>query len=164
MKTKTDVSAAAMLNDAREFHEAADGLLDSKPHLSRPINALYFHTVELALKAYLRAHYIKRWGHEIAKLYKECRSLGLTMGPDDQVGLGSLVSVLEAGNEDMGFRYFTLKGGGSPELGWTREAVGHLVSVVAAFVESKITTTAPGPPVKIIFTVGKPYSQEKIKK
>src|ERR1700674_4707723 len=102
-KTNTEVSAAAKLNDARQSHEAAEWLFDSKPHLSRVINALYFHTVELALKAYLRAHNInnvRRWGHEIGELYNECRKLGLTISSDDQFGLGNIVSLLERGNED----------------------------------------------------------------
>ena len=77
MKNNTDVSAAAMLKYACQYHEAVEGLSDGKAHLSRPINALYFHTVELALKVYLRAHGRDPWGHEIRNIYNECRALGL---------------------------------------------------------------------------------------
>ena len=162
-KTNTDVSAAAMLNDARQYHEAAEGLFESKPHLRRPINALYFHTVELALKAYLRAHNVRRWGHEIAELYNECRSLGLTIASDDQFGLGNVVSLLGKGNEDMAFRYFTRKSGSEPELGWTREVVGQLMPVVAAFVEAGMNT-ASGRAVKLTLIIGKPVPQEKLQR
>ena len=55
-QTKTKVSPAAFLNYARRYHEAAEALFDSKPHLSDAINALHFHAVELALKAYMCAH------------------------------------------------------------------------------------------------------------
>jgi hypothetical protein len=155
VKTNIDVSAAAFLNFARQYHEAAEGLFDSKPHLSDPINALYFHTVELALKAYLRAHNIKRWGHEISALYNECRGLGLKISSDDRFGLGNIVSLLAEGNEDMAFRYFSLKGGSSPELRWTREVVGQLMQAVAAVVEPN-GPAAPGPVVKFRIVVGKP--------
>jgi len=111
--------------------------------------------VELALKAYLRAHNIKRRGHELSALYKECRGLGLKISADDRIGLGNIVGLLEEGNEDMAFRYFSLKGGGSPELSWTREVVGQLMQAVTAFVEPD-GPAPPGPPIKIRFVVGKP--------
>lgn len=154
-KTNTNVSPAAFLNYARRYHEAAECLFESKPHLSDPINALYFHTVELAFKAFLRAHNRNPWGHDIENLYKESRALGLKINSDDRIGLGNIVSLLAEGNEDMAFRYFSLKGGLSPELRWTREVVGQLIQAVAAFVEPD-GPTPPGPPVRINFVVGKP--------
>ena len=157
VKPKTDVSATAFLNYARQYREAAEGLFDNKPHLSDPINALYFHTVELALKAYLRAHNRNPWGHDIEHLYNECRALGLKINPDDRIGLGNIVSLLAGGNEEMAFRYFSLKGGSSPELKWTREVVGQLIKAVAGFVEPD-GPAPPGPAVRINFVVGKPRS------
>src|ERR1700686_2566147 len=145
-KTKTEVSAGAMLNDARQCHEAAEGLSDSKPHLTRRINALYFETVELAFKAYLRANNVnnvRRWNHEISELYNECRKRGLRIGPDDQFGLGNIVSLLERGNEDKAFHYFSLRSRSEPDLRWTREVVGQLMQAVTAFVQPK-GPAAPG--------------------
>ena len=114
------------------------------------------------LKAYLRAHNInnvRRWGHEIGELYIECRKLGLTISSDDQFGLGNIVSLLERGNEDMAFRYFTLKSGSEPDLRWTREVVGQLMQAVAAFVQPK-GPAAPGRCAKLTIIFGKPVSQE----
>lgn len=155
VKTNTIMSAVAFLNYARQYNAAAVALFDSNPQLSDPINSLYFHTVELALKAYLRMHGRNPWGHDIENLFNECCTLGLKISSDNQSGLWSIVSLLAGGNEDMAFRYFSLKGGGAPDLKWTREAVGQLVQAVAAFVEPN-GPTPPGPPVKIRFVVGKP--------
>ena len=55
----------AFLNDAREYHDATNELfltLDAKhqiPHqtkLNKPLHLLYFLSIELALKAFLRTH------------------------------------------------------------------------------------------------------------
>jgi hypothetical protein len=154
---KTNVSAMAFLNYARQYQEAAEELFNRKPHLSRVLNALYFHVVELLLKAYLRAHNINPWGHEIGKLYKECRGLGLMISPDDRLGLENIVSLLESGNTDMAFRYFSLKSGKEADLTWTREIVGQLMEVVDPFVESKKDAAADGIAVKATVTWGKPY-------
>ena len=81
-KALTDVSGVAFFNFAREYQSAANQLLDSRPCLSNPIYFLYFHTVELALKAFLRSLNIpilgtERQNHNLTKLYEECRSLEL---------------------------------------------------------------------------------------
>jgi HEPN domain-containing protein len=155
----TDVSAMAILNYARQYHEAAEELFHSKPRLTPVLNELYFHVTELLLKAYLRAHGGKPWGHEIGELYKECRGLGLKISSDDRFGLGNIITLLESGNEDMAFRYFSLKSGTEPELTWTREVVGQLMEVVAAFVESKKDTAASGVAAKATMVLGKPSPQ-----
>jgi HEPN domain-containing protein len=157
-KTNNTVSAGALLNDARQYHAAADALFESKIYLSRPINALYFHTVELALKAYLRAHGGDPWGHKIGKLYNECRASGLKITSDDRFGLGNIVSLLEKGNEDMAFRYFTLKSGSEPDLRWTREVVGQLMQAVEAFVQPD-GPVAPGRIAKLTMVIGMPVDK-----
>jgi len=160
MGEKTDVSAMAFLNYAREYHEAVEELFRSKPRLTRVLNALYFHVTELPLKAYLRAHNRDPWGHEIGELCKECRGLGLTISSDDRFGLENIVNLLESGNEDMAFRYFSLKSGSEPDLNWTHEVVEQLMQVVASFVESKKDTAASGAAVKMIMKLGKPSPKE----
>jgi HEPN domain-containing protein len=157
-KPTTDPSPGAILNYARQYHEAADALFISKRHLDRPINALYFHTVELALKAYLRAHgrHPAR-SHKIGNLYSECRALGLKISSDDRVGLENIVSLLESGNRDMGFRYFTRESGSEAELGWTREVVGQLMQVAATFVQPN--GPAPGRLARLKFVFGKPVDK-----
>jgi hypothetical protein len=64
-KTASDETAMAYLSMAREYHDAAGELFavsERRPKvipnhraLSSPISLLYFHTLELGLKAFLRA-------------------------------------------------------------------------------------------------------------
>jgi HEPN domain-containing protein len=154
-----DVSAMAFLNYARQYHEAVEELFLNKRHLTRVLNALYFHVTELLLKAYLRAHNREPWGHEIVELYEECLRLGLKI-PDDQLGLHNIVNLLKKGNEDMAFRYFTLKSGSEPELSWTREVLEKLMQVVATFVESQSTTASSAKGMKKMTIIwGKPVDK-----
>jgi len=78
-------------------------------------NFLYFHTVELTLKAFLRSHSLpivtERKNHSLTKRFEECLSLGPKIGQADRVGIGNIVTLLEKENEDQGFRYFNLKSG-----------------------------------------------------
>jgi hypothetical protein len=67
---------------------------------------------------------------------------------------------LESGNEDMGFRYFTLKSGSIPEMGWTREVVGQLMKAVTAVVDPT-GDSKPGPAVKAVLMIGKPEPKDK---
>lgn len=130
-KTQTQVTAESFLNYARQYFEAAVTLLDSKSNLNRPINFLFFHATELALKAYLRAHgRTPRRDHDIETFYNECRELGLKIGSDDRFGLQNIVSLLASGNEDMGFRYFSLESGSEAELTWTRPRQRQLAFAV----------------------------------
>ena len=103
---------------------------------------LYFHTIELALKAFLRSHNrpIPRGqkGHKLADLYERCRELGLVVvGPDDNLGIGNIVSMLEFSNEFQGLRYYyPVRGMSAPSLDWTREVVGQLIEAVEPHVEA----------------------------
>ena len=108
-KPNTDVHAMAFFNMARKYHDAAGQLFDvsqgrPKVHgqrsLSDPINFLYFHAAELALKAFLRSHGLpilgtERQSHELTELYQECRTLGLLVGSDDRIGIENIVNLLE---------------------------------------------------------------------
>jgi hypothetical protein len=166
--TITDANAVAFFHSARKFHEAANQLFDlQKPSVSDPcdpIKFLYFHTVELALKAFLRSHNVsilgtERKSHKLTELYGECRSLGLTIGPADRFEIGNIVTLLEGGNKYQGFRYPNLESGSMANLSWTREVVEHLMRAIGPHVEacSKRDPT-PGTPVgfRVIMTIGKP--------
>jgi HEPN domain-containing protein len=134
----TDESAIPLLNYGRKYHQAAEIVFDkagNDPSLTPVLNFLYFHTVELLLKSYLQAHGKEPWGHKISELYTEASQFGLRIS-DDPLGLQNIASLLESGNEEMGFRYFSLKSGSEPELSWTRRVVGELLQIVAPFVES----------------------------
>ncbi|HWZ73903.1 MAG TPA: hypothetical protein VN326_20800 [Casimicrobiaceae bacterium] len=146
---------------AREYQTAANALLalsEQRPkkvnrqsEFSNPIYFLYFHAMELALKAYLVAHKVPitywRSGHRVKDLYEECRKLGLIVGPDDRVEIGNIVGLL--GDEFQSFRYFSIQSRGLPALAWTRTVVGALLDVVAACVEQRFPgSSIPGPAVK----------------
>ncbi len=159
----------AFLNLARQDQKAASRLLDSvekepkvgsQVPLSDPIYFLYFHTVELSLKAFLRFHGqdVPRGqeGHDIVELHRRCHSLGLRLNDPD--GLQNVINLLASGNEDHGFRYFNLKSGPIPDLPWTREVVNSLIQVVRERVDDN---TPPGPAVKVQILVGKPMEQVK---
>jgi hypothetical protein len=161
-KPITDVNAMAFFNFAREYHSAANQLFDSRSFLRNPIYFLYFHTVELALKAFLRSLNMQvlgtqRQSHSLTKLYEESRRLGLTVGPADRFGIGNIVTLLEAGNEYQGFRYFNLKSGSLPSLSWTREVVEQLMLAVETHLEgrTKLDTVAAAP-AKLTIIYGKP--------
>jgi hypothetical protein len=154
----TDASAMALLNYARKYHQAAEIVFDkagTDPGLTPVLNFLYFHTVELLLKSYLRAHGRERRGHKISELYDETRQLGLSI-QDDPWGLQNIVSLLQSGNVDMGFRYFTLKSGSEPELSWTRRIVGELLQIVTPVVESTIDKSVLGKPAHFKITLSMP--------
>jgi hypothetical protein len=120
---------------------------------------LYFHSLELGLKAFLRANGLpiegtSRRSHELTKLYNECRTLGLVVDQDDRVGLGNIVGLLESGNKRQGFRYFSSGSTVTADLGWAREIVQRSVAVIGAEVEKR-DPTARDPPrlAKIVMTV-----------
>jgi hypothetical protein len=48
--------AVSFFGPARHFQKAADLLPAADKELRDPINVLYFHAIELALKAFLRVH------------------------------------------------------------------------------------------------------------
>ena len=155
----------AFLNFAREYFAAAECVSSHAKNLANPGYFLYFHTVELLFKAYLRAHGLpimstNRESHNLTELYEECRKLGLVVGTNDRFQIGNIVSLLEEGNEYQGFRYFHLKGAVIPELGWTREVVGELLKSVESHVEAfSKQGSSPGVAAKLVLMVGKPRPQ-----
>jgi len=153
---RTFAEPKAYLNFARQYHQAAEELAGSKSRVTDARYFLYFHATELLLKAYLRAQGQEPWSHGLSKLLQECSDLGLTIDSEDKYGLQNIVSLLESGNEDMGFRYFTLKSDWIPEMGWTREFVGHLMQAVTAVVDPNGDSTKPGAAVKLVVMTGKP--------
>ena len=167
--TESDAHPRAFVNTANEYYTAANTLfgLSEQPakkvnrqsEFSNPIYFLYFHAMELALKAYLVAQKVqiagthRRRGRPVKDLYEECRRLGLIVGPDDRVEIGNIVDLL--GNEFQTFRYFSIQSRELPALACTRKAVGDLLDVVAACVEQRFPgSNIPGPAVKadIIFS------------
>jgi chemotaxis family two-component system response regulator Rcp1 len=140
---RTLADPKAYLNFARQYFLAADELAGSKSLVEYARYHLYFHATELLLKAYLRAQGKDPWGHELSELLKECSDSGLVIDSEDKYGLRKIVSLLESGDEDMRFRYFTLKSGSLPDMVWTHEVVGQLVKAVTTAVEPEGDSTKP---------------------
>jgi hypothetical protein len=157
---KTFAAPKAYLNFARQYFLAAEELSESKSRVENARYYLYFHATELLLKAYLRAHGREPWNHELSELLQECSVLGLKIDTEDKYGLQNIVSLLESGNEDMGFRYFSLKSGSIPEMSWTREVVGQLMKAVTAVVDPT-GDSKPGVAVKAVLMIGKPEPKDK---
>ena len=164
-KHNSDVSSMAFLNMARDFQAAADIVSLKGGSLGGPVYFLYFHALELALKAFLRSHNIKilgtkRQGHKLTDLYDECHGLGLTIGPDDRTDINNVVRLLEKGNKYQGFRYYNLESVTIPDLSWTRATVRRLMQVVEQRVESIFKTdTVAARAGKAIMVLGKPVNQ-----
>lgn len=147
------ITPVALLNGARHFYEI--GELAYGKFRNDAVYFQYFQTTELLLKAYLQAHNRTRSGHDLEGLYKECRSLGLRISPDDRFELENIVNLLKLGNKNTGFRYFNIESRTFPDLDWTREVVGQLLHVVDAFVQPN-GPAPPGKAVKIDLIIGKP--------
>jgi hypothetical protein len=134
--------AVSFFGPARDFQRAADLLLRSDSNLRSPIDVLYFHAIELALKAFLRAYDIPivaggvRKHHRLTDLYSECNTLGLKISGNDQTGIKNIVSLFDA-NSDQGLRYFNIRGSVLPELSWTCEVVERLMAVVERHVNER---------------------------
>ena len=165
--------AMAFLNTARQYQKAASRLLHSvlsetpeghQVPLSDPIYFLYFHTAELAFKAFLRFHgkAVPRGqaGHDVVKLHQRCRALGLRInaGPHE---LQNVVKLLASGNDDHGFRYFNVKSTAIPDLSWTRDVVDSLIQTIRDQMGDGDTQAEPGSAVKVVLVVGKPQEQQR---
>jgi hypothetical protein len=148
---------------AREYADAANELFmiaDARPKmhghlpLQSPLYFLYSHAAELALKAFLQAKNVPTpEKHAFAKLYAKCRDCGLVIGPRDRFEIGNIVSLLESGNKDQGFRYFNLESCTMPDLSWVREVIPELIRAVEPHVPD---IPAPGKGAKMILTFPKP--------
>ena len=149
-KLLQEVYAAAFFNEARKYQGAADELFaiaDARPKIygnmqfDSPLYLLYFHTIELALKAFLRANdlpilHTRRMNHNLYALYLESRDLGLTIGPRDKFEIENIVQLLDSANEHQGIRYFNLESGATADLSWIREVTAELMRAVEPHVLS----------------------------
>jgi HEPN domain-containing protein len=130
---------------------------------SNPIYFLYYHAIELALKAYLRSFNIDvKPTHKITKLYRQALRRGLRIRADDLTGIANVVSLLDSNIEGKGFRYFYPSSAANlPELSWTRREANQLMGVVGRRLRSMGLTTRPGPVVRLVLIVGKPRKQPR---
>lgn len=169
--SSTEEHAASFFGPARHFQKAADLLPAADEALRDPINVLYFHAIELALKAFLRVHNVPIMGgaarkhHRLTDLYKECRALGLKISVDDQTTIGNIVSLFDDANKDQGLRYFNMKGSTQPEVSWTRDVVEGLMASVEPHVNERAEKDGviAGRAVKVDLVVSKPEDVKRRK-
>ena len=164
--TDPDVSATAFLNKSRDWNSAANQLFDLRRDsgpIGNPVTFLYFHAIELALKAFLRSFNLPilgtpRQSHNLTELYEECRKYGLVIGPSDRVEIGNIVTLLEHGNESQGLRYFNPKLKAIASIAWTREVTEQLIRSVEAQLKAGPQQNAAdtGRAVRLVFICGKP--------
>jgi HEPN domain-containing protein len=143
-----DASAAALLNRARQFYKVAENSFAERATLRNALFQNYYHTAELALKAYLKAHDKARTGHHLVQLHEEAQQIGLTI-PGDPHALHNVLALLESGNQDMAFRYpaTATRARTEPDLDWACDVVGQLLVVVASVVEATVDKAKVGVPV-----------------
>jgi hypothetical protein len=133
--------------------------------LSSPLYLLYSHAAELALKAFLGAKNIPTpERHEVAKLYEKSQRAGLVI--DQGFKIENLMSFLESGNKNQGFRYFYLEPcwieggvmhtrmGFAADLSWVREGIPELIRVIEPHVRAHIDIGPRG--AKMALTFSKP--------
>jgi hypothetical protein len=155
-----DFSASTFLYRGCEFFAAAEQVLDKNNLLNMPLYFLYFHTLELTMKAYLRFQNVptkelkNKKGHDIVALYQDCRALGLVIDPQEQTNVFNIIKMLSEANAYEGLRYFNPKLEGLPSRDYTREIVKYLLDLVGSIVEP--TPRIPEPATKLVFVFGKP--------
>lgn len=154
-KNKKD-KAKGFLVLARDFRDASERVFDPLNNRNRPLLYLYFHTLELAFKAFLLSHSVTSiTGHNLAGLYAECCKHGLAVKPSCEPD--NVIRLLTSANDEQGLRYFSNKAKGHPEISWTREVVYEVYQTV----ESHIGPHIPGPAARLQITFGKPQKKKQ---
>ena len=147
-------TAEALLNMAKQYHLAATTLVSIHEKVASPRYFLFAHTVELALKAYLRVCGLAtpkgQAGHAHKNLLKTCEQNGLKVG-DQWL---NIVALLESETKLQGFRYFTFTSTVLPEINYLNEVVEEMVAAVEAEVQKKPFAGPTG--IVLRLTVGKP--------
>lgn len=158
----------AFLNYARSYASAADYLYDGKIKGQKidwdnPIYFLYFHAIESALKAHLRAqgvptHELKKrdYGHQIEKLLNKCCELGLRLPYNQKLDFVNVARLLDSGNRQSGFRYYNMDSGNIPEISWLRQATAEFLNVAQSMVHAAEGDKPTGRAVKAVLRIGKP--------
>jgi HEPN domain-containing protein len=132
-----ECSAEVFLNVAKEYHLAATTLFPLRGRAEMPLYFLYTHTIELALKAYLRSHGCRvPHLHKLPRLFQQCVDQGLRGNSD----LRNVIQLLEYENKEHGFRYFVFATTIKPEITYLREVVDDLMAVVVEEVKKRPST------------------------
>jgi HEPN domain-containing protein len=144
LTTDDRTTALGLFNYARSYRASADHLLSAKlkvPHPHAPLTFLYYHAVELYLKAYLRVQgytvaQLKSVGHNVSKLSTEVQSRGLILDDEDREVLSSIAE----GDNVIRSRYIQIGAFTRPEEeALSRTCAALEDSVAKEFEKAKIT-------------------------
>jgi hypothetical protein len=145
MDTSSDdrTTALGLFNYARSYRGSADHLLLAKlklTHPHAPLTFLYYHAIELFLKAYLRSQdhsvdQLKQVGHRINKLAAKAQSCGLILDDEDK----EVLSLVAEADNVIRSRYIETGAFTRPEEeALSRTCAALDASVAAAFVKKGI--------------------------
>ena len=136
-KQTPEIAPISFLTVARQFYAASELVFEPQDWLlSKPLYFLYFHSLELTFKAFLRSHNVPigdlkdKKGHELVALYKDCLSHGFAIGPSHQVDMERVVKLLEKANEFQGIRYFNPNLKMLPSLSRTNKVAQRAIQAV----------------------------------
>lgn len=148
-------TAEAHLYTAQQYHLAANKLFAFGQEVEMPLYFLYAHTIELALKAFLRSlgERVPRI-HTLPALSELCGEHGLKVSSD----VLQVISLLDSETRFHGFRYFAFVNAGKPSLDYLREAVDELMAIVSERV-SNAPGDRPVPGAVVKLTVQKPVKK-----
>jgi HEPN domain-containing protein len=151
-KRLPDPTALAFLNTAQQYHLAATKVFTPYRHAPLPVYFLYAHTIELALKAFIRLHSNRvPHTHELGHLSRKCERIGLRLSID----FVNIITLLDDENTDNGFRYYLFRSAFSPQIGYLKEVVDALMSTLTKAIKTRAKPTDRRRVVMKI-TVGKP--------
>ena len=157
-KKLPDPTTGAFLNTARQYHEAARKLFPQRKSVELPLYFLYGHTIELLLKAFLRAHGLPmQHSHDLGFFLEKCRQNGLRVHTD----LQNVVNLLESENQNQGFRYYLFASTTKPEISYVSEIVDDLLKVVSDYVKNNPEIVPKKTIVKL--TLSKPMPKDAMR-
>jgi HEPN domain-containing protein len=143
LATEERTTALGLFNYARSYRASADHLLSAKLNVSHPhapLTFLFYHAIELYLKAYLRSKgdtvaQLKSVSHNISKLAAEVQSRGLTLDDEDK----EVLSLMAEADNVIRSRYIQTGAFTRPEEeALSRTCAALEESVAKALAKSKI--------------------------
>jgi HEPN domain-containing protein len=142
----------ALFAYARQYHRAATALLPNFKDVEEPLYFLHAHTIELALKAFLRSRDRPLFEkHGLGTLLDNSEKHGLHVDMD----LRNVVELLEVENKRHGYRYFVAGITSRPGMDYVPGVVDALMRAVEKHLESSICSSLPGRGA-VRMTFGKP--------
>lgn len=145
----------ALFGYARQYHRAATALLLNVKGVEEPLYFLYVHSIELALKAYLRSRDRPLFEkHGLVTLLDNSEKHGFHVDRD----LRNVVELLESENKRHGYRYFVAGQTSRPGMDYVPGVVDALMRAVEGHLKSSICSSLPRRgAVRMVF--GKPHTK-----